>query len=131
VHSTRVRRAPINSGGGGSGGGDGEATPLELTQETEQEAESGDAETSPLSLTIRPDSQVEAARVEHRLEHRLEHESHILDAPAEPPGQLLFGRLAASNKETRSRRREMPAVDSIARRAGRIVRAPDMAAARQ
>ena len=127
MHSTRVRRAPINSGGGGSGGGDGEATPLELTQETEQEAESGDAETSPLSLTIRPDSQVEAARVEHRLEH----ESHILDAPAEPPGQLLFGRLAASNKETRSRRREMSAVDSTARRAGRIVRAPDMAAARQ
>jgi hypothetical protein len=81
VDSTRVRRAPTNSGGGGSGGGDGEATPLKLTQETEQDAESGDAETSPLSLTTRPDSQVEAARVEHRLEH----ESHILDAPANRP----------------------------------------------
>ena len=125
-----MRRAPTSSGGG-SGGGDGEATPLELTQETEQDAESGDAETSPLSLTIRLDSEVEAARVEHRLEHRLEHESHILYAPAKPPGQLLFGRLAASNKETRSRRREMSAVDSTARRAGRIVRAPDRAAARQ
>jgi hypothetical protein len=115
VHTTRVRRAPTNSGGGGSGGGDGEATPLELTQETEQEAESGDVETSPLSLTIRPDSQVDALRLEHRVKHRFEHESHILDAPAEPSGQLLFGRLAASNKETRNRRREVSAVDSTAK----------------
>ena len=40
-----MKRAPVSANGGGGGGG-GAAAPLELTQETEQEAESGDIDQS-------------------------------------------------------------------------------------